>query len=260
MTWALQRQILYIGIFLLIIFSLGSLIFYPSFKTEPTCSDGVLNGDESGVDCGGSCVRACIFQANPVSILWSRSFMVVPGRYNAVAYLENQNKSLAIYNIKYSFRFADKDNVYIGKREGVATVPPGRSFAVFEPGIDLGSSVPVYTTFSFIESPIWLNVPEDRLSQIKLLTSNINIVNEDSKPHLSVDLKNNSLFSIPDLHVVAILYDLDRNAISASSTSIDTFMHDDLKTLDFTWPLPFTKKVVAKEIIPIYNIFNAEIK
>jgi hypothetical protein len=27
--------------------------------TAPTCSDGVMNGDEEGVDCGGSCPNAC---------------------------------------------------------------------------------------------------------------------------------------------------------------------------------------------------------
>ena len=25
----------------------------------PTCSDGVYNGDEGGVDCGGSCTKKC---------------------------------------------------------------------------------------------------------------------------------------------------------------------------------------------------------
>ncbi|HYD03414.1 MAG TPA: MopE-related protein, partial [Alphaproteobacteria bacterium] len=32
----------------------------------PTCSDGIMNGDESGVDCGGSCAATCI-SSNPPS-------------------------------------------------------------------------------------------------------------------------------------------------------------------------------------------------
>jgi hypothetical protein len=29
---------------------------------EPTCDDGILNGDETGVDCGGSCPNECLAQ------------------------------------------------------------------------------------------------------------------------------------------------------------------------------------------------------
>ncbi|HBT08660.1 MAG TPA: hypothetical protein DEB18_03530, partial [Leeuwenhoekiella sp.] len=31
---------------------------------EPTCSDGIMNGDETGVDCGGSCMP-CEMATNP---------------------------------------------------------------------------------------------------------------------------------------------------------------------------------------------------
>ena len=30
----------------------------------PTCTDGIMNGDETGVDCGGSCPNACLAQIN----------------------------------------------------------------------------------------------------------------------------------------------------------------------------------------------------
>ncbi|MCR9251421.1 MAG: T9SS type A sorting domain-containing protein [bacterium] len=30
-----------------------------SCQTEPTCSDGIQNGDETGIDCGGSCPNSC---------------------------------------------------------------------------------------------------------------------------------------------------------------------------------------------------------
>ena len=132
MTWALKRQISYIVILILFFGIFGFLIIYPSFNEVPTCADGRQNGNETGVDCGGSCLRACIFESDEVSVLWARSFLVVPERYNAVAYLENHNKSLAVNKIKYQFRFADKDNIYLGRRQGVAFIPPGRNFAIFE--------------------------------------------------------------------------------------------------------------------------------
>ena len=67
-----------------------------------------------------------------VSVIWTRAFKVISGRYNAVAYLENHNKNAAIYRIKYKFRFSDKDNIYIGKREGETFIPSSGKFAIFE--------------------------------------------------------------------------------------------------------------------------------
>jgi len=260
MTWALKRQILYI-LALVSFLSLVIFYFYRSYTYEiATCTDRLKNGIETGIDCGGDCPIACTFEADPVSVMWARSFPVVTGRYNAVAYLENKNQDLVLDKIRYSFRFADKDNVYLGRREGSTFVPPGRKFAVFERGIELNSSVPVYTTFEFTEVPVWITVPETKINQLQLFISEINLTNEAVSPFLSANLKNNSLFGIPDINVVAILYDENNNAVSASSTYIDELRGEETQTLSFTWPEPFATKVVTKEILPAYNILGVKIK
>ena len=259
MTWALKRQFFYIVILILFISVFGILILYPSFTKAPTCEDGRQNGTETGVDCGGSCARACIAELDDISVLWARSFRVIPGRYNAVAYIANHNKNSAVQKINYRFRFGDKNNVYIGKREGSTFIPPGGNFAIFEPAIDIGNSVPVYTTFEFTETPVWFQVPKDKLDQLKVLVSNIQL-SETSAPRLSATIKNSSLFTIPNLKVVAILYSADGNAVSSSSTSISSFAPLASAALNFTWLEPFSAPVVAKEIIPIYDFFSVKLE
>ncbi|OGI74552.1 hypothetical protein A3D42_02850 [Candidatus Nomurabacteria bacterium RIFCSPHIGHO2_02_FULL_41_18] len=260
MTWALRRQIFYVGILLLFFSVFGFMIIYPSLNKAPTCSDGKQNGDETGVDCGGSCLRACLFEADSVSVLWSRSFEVVPGRYNAVAYLENYNKNFAIEKIKYSFRFADENNVYLGRRQGVAHIPPGRAFAIFERGVEFGNAVPVYTTFEFTEAPLWINVPDEILNQAKLVISETDLSGEETSPRLSATVRNLSLFTIPDIALTVILYGEDRNALSTSSTYLDELKKQESKIVNFTWPMPFGKKVIKKEILPVYNIFSVRLE
>jgi len=222
--------------------------------------DNKQNGNETGIDCGGSCALACLAQVDPVSILWARSFRVVPGRYNAVAYLENHNKNNVVNKINYRFRFADSNNVYIGKREGSTYVPPSGRFAVFEPGIDIGHSIPVYTTFEFTQVPQWTSVSQEKINQLKVLVSNINLVNEDTSPVLSATIKNNSLFTVNEIDVVAVLYDASGNAVSASRTFLDKLSGEESREINFTWPEPFSGKVIEKEIIPIYNINSAQLK
>ncbi|MFZ3015935.1 MAG: hypothetical protein WA101_03020 [Minisyncoccia bacterium] len=260
MTWAFRRQILYSAIFITLVLFFGFLIIYPRLNQAPTCTDNKQNGDETGIDCGGLCQKACIFEVDQISILWSRAFRVVPGRYNAVAYLENHNKNTAINKISYRFRFADKDNIYIGKREGEVYIPPSGKFAIFEPAIDIGNSIPVYTTFEFSETPVWIQVPQEKINQLKVLISDIKLENQDISPRLSAVIKNNSLFQIPEVNVIAILYDEAGNAVSASRTYLDVLNGEEIKEITFTWPEPIIGNIIAKEIIPIYNIFSVKLK
>ncbi|HNW71925.1 MAG TPA: hypothetical protein PKZ36_03215 [Candidatus Paceibacterota bacterium] len=260
MTWASKRQLLYSSIIIIIILFFCYLIVKPFINKEPTCTDGKQNGTETGVDCGGSCSRACTLEVDEISVLWSRVFKVVDGRYNAVAYLENHNPNTAIKKISYRFRFADKDNIYIGKREGETFIPPGGKIAVFEPAIDVGNSIPVYVSFEFTESPTWIQVSNDLINQLQISVSNIRLENENSSPKLFATIKNTSLFRIPEVSFVVILYDELGNAINASHTYLELMTKEEVKDISFTWPLPISDKVVEKEIIPMFDIFSAKLK
>jgi len=260
MTWALKRQIFYVTILILVISVFGFLIIYPKLNKPPTCFDGRQNGDETGIDSGGSCLKADPEKVNDVSILWSRAFQVIPGRYNAVAYIVNHNKNTAVEKVNYRFRFADKNNVYIGKREGSTFIPPGGNFVVFEPGIDIGNSIPVYSTFEFTQMPTWLQVPDTKINQLKVNISNIELKDVDTLPKLSAVIKNNSLFTITDVGVIAILYDANRNAISTSRTYLNKLLPLQGSDIHFTWPEPLPGVVVEQEIIPMYNIFSAKLE
>src|SRR6185295_8768478 len=103
MTWARERQIFYVGVLLAFFIFLAFFLTYPYFHQPATCFDLRQNGTETGIDCGGSCPFACAAQLDPISILWSRAFQVLPGRYNAVAYLENHNKNSAVVKVTYRF-------------------------------------------------------------------------------------------------------------------------------------------------------------
>src|SRR3989338_6729033 len=253
MTWAFKRQIFYIIILFLFFAVFGFLIISPSLSKAPTCADNKQNGNETGTDCGGSCARACVAQVDAVSTLWARAFKVVPGRYNAVAYLVNHNKNTAVKKVNYKFRFADKNNIYIGKREGSTFIPPSGRFAIFEPAIDVGNSIPVYTTFEFTKTPSWIQIYPEKIKQLEVLVSRINLINEDTSPVLSATIKNNSLFIIPEVDIVVILYDANHNAVSTSRTYLDSLKAEEERDITFTWPEPMSAEIVAKEIIPMYN-------
>ncbi|MEK7190283.1 MAG: hypothetical protein AAB661_00775 [Patescibacteria group bacterium] len=260
MTWAFKRQIFYVAVLLLFISVFVFLIIYPKLNKAPTCSDNKQNGTETGIDCGGLCARACLAKVDDISVLWSRAFKVIPGRYNAVAYLVNHNENTAVKKLNYRFRFADANNVYIGKREGSTFVPPGGAFAVFEPGIDIGNSIPVYVSFEFTQTPLWLQVSPEKVNQLKVFISDIRLTDEKTNPRLSAVIKNNSLFTIPNVNIIVILYDSSGNALSTSRTYLSQLNPLEISDINFTWPEPLSGTVVAKEIIPMYDIFSVKLQ
>ncbi len=259
MSWALRRQVLFFLIVTAVFCGIGYLIISPYYNKAPTCTDGKQNGTETGIDCGGSCLIACTIEVDQISILWSRAFRVVPGRYNAVAYLENKNENTVVNKIKYRFRFADKDNIYIGKREGETYIPPKGKFAVFAPAVDVGNSIPVYTTFEFEEVPTWIQVSKEKVNQLKIFVSDIKLENENTEPKLTATIKNGSLYRIPDISFVVILYDALGNAVSVSNTFLSVLQGEETNTISYTWREPFSTPVVSKEIIPIFNIFSVKL-
>lgn len=250
---------MYTGIFAAFLAAAGYLFISPYLNKEPTCTDGRMNGDETGVDCGGMCARVCSFEADKISVLWSRTFRVVSGRYNAVAYLENYNRGAAVRSIGYRFRFYDKDNLYIGKRDGQTFIPPGGKFVVFEAAVNLGSSVPVFTIFEFTEAPQWFAAPAERLRERRITVSNVNFVNQDTSPRLYATLRNNSLFSVSEVGAVVLLRDDKGNVVNVSRTYLEEMKGEEEKEIVFTWPEPMTENIVEKEIIPIYDIFSIKL-
>lgn len=162
--------------------------------------------------------------------------------------------------INYRFRFGDENNVYIGKRDGSTFIPPGGNFAIFEPAIGVGNSIPVYTTFEFTEAPQWLQVPPEKINQLKILVTDIELKNETTAPRLSATVLNPSLFTIKNLAVVTILYEAGGNAVSTSRTYLEKLSPLEARNITFTWPEPFEKPVVEKEIIPIFDVFSASLE
>lgn len=246
-SWSQRRKSIYLLIFAIFLFGFIILPVYLIFYEAPTCFDEKQNGDEKGIDCGGSCAILCRSQYLDPNIIWSRVIKVKPGTYNALAYIDNPNIDVGSDSISYVFKIKDKDGVLIYERKGETSIPPNKFFAIFESGISTGEKIPAKTTFQFTKEAIWKK-QENKEVGIHILKKAIS--QEDYSPRVDATLENTTLDPIFNIEVVVIAYGEDGNALGFSRTFIDKLNKSQSEDIVFTWPEPFNSNVVKIEIIP----------
>jgi hypothetical protein len=248
LSWSAKRKLLIIFILIIVISVPTSFYVYKKMQKPPSCSDGIQNQDERGVDCGGICLIACFYnvKATP-DIQWSRAYYVAEGAYNLVAYVQNPNIDYISRPAKYIFKVYDNKNVLIATREGTVGIPTSKVFPIFEPTLITRELVPKIVTFEFVEPVTWLEyfgnkpeleVVEQRLSRL------------DTSPKLDAKIVNRTLNTYKNVEVIAIIYDENGNGVLASRTFIDKIGDKEQVNVVFTWPESIDFKPSKIEVIP----------
>ncbi len=242
--WAFWRRLQYVtGVFFFWSI-IGVLVYYTYWYTAPTCFDERKNGEESGIDCGGACVRICAFSVIQPSELWVRAFKIRDGQYNAIAYVENRNINVGTAALEYTLALYDSQGLIV-ERKGTTILPPDGVYPVFEGRIDTGSRVPTQTVIALGEDSVWVPAESGR-EQFKVERRELK--SADTLPVLTSSLLNTSLEEATDVEVVATIFDAKGNALTASQTVVPYFPGRKTKDVVFTWPTPISKTLRTCEV------------
>ena len=75
--WAFWRRAQYIAGIVFVLLLIGTGIYFAYFYEAANCFDGTQNGDERGVDCGGSCADS---REQPAATEDARTIVTMPAR------------------------------------------------------------------------------------------------------------------------------------------------------------------------------------
>lgn len=242
--WAFWRRLQYGTAYGLIVllFIVGG--YYKYFHAPPSCFDGVQNGGEQGVDCGGPCTRICSFTVSAPVVLWSKSFLVTDGQYNAVAYVENRNPLAGTPAIKYTFRLLDSQGI-ITERSGTTELPANSTFPIFEGRIDTGTRIPTETVLVLEEAELWLPSNYNR-GQFRTVATELLGVN--ARPRLNATLENTEVTTVANIEVVAVIFDSFGTPLTASQTFINQLSGRSRSDIVFTWPRPIATTIRSCDV------------
>lgn len=215
------------------------LLVFLFYDDSANCFDGIVNGDESGIDCGGSCVRICPASVTAPSVVWSDSFKIADGQYNAVAYVENINAIAATKSLEYTFTLYSQGQL-VAERRGVAVLPPDSVYPIFEGRIITDGKEVTETRFTIEPVAVWqpatMGIEQFRVFDIRLRGA-------DTLPRLTARIENTAIQSAQNVEIVTTLFNEDNEPLTASQTFIEELQGRNNQEVVFTWPESIAKTV-----------------
>lgn len=226
---------MYLGLFALILVG-GFLIFNYIFAPAPSCFDGKQNQDEMGVDCGGLHCPACITETpKDVTVLWTRLFQVRAGTYEAAALVENPNITLGSRGIPYLIKFVDADGLVIATRRGETYALPQSRFLIYESGVVSALRKPTRVVLE-LQPFVWEAASKQELP-IRIIKGEQSFGLD--RPRYSISLKNESIDTVSNIDVAAVVLDAGGNALGVSASHVDAIGDSATQDVTFIWPFAF---------------------
>lgn len=241
MRWAAQRQLLYAGGFVVALMLACVGVWFLFFYHPATCSDGLVNQDELGVDCGGVCPTLC--EAPRVSALWSRAVPVARGVYHAAALVRNPEADAGTTLLPYAFQLFDDKNILIAERRGVMNINPGETVPLFEPNIITGERIPARTFVTF-GNAVWVRMNRTQ-DPVRITSREL----DQNTLTLTAHLENTTALPVRSIVVTAFLYDSSEVLVAASQTVVPSIPARGIQDIVYTWQEPFSREIVRTDIV-----------
>lgn len=247
-TWANRRKTLYAAIVVVILAAALGLPSFFFFYKAPSCFDGIQNGNEQGIDCGGSCTKLCQSAFLAPAVSWTRFKSVAPGLYNVAAYIVNPNQNAEATGTPYHMALYDAKGMLITDVYGQVTLPPRRDSLAFQGAVAVGSRLPARAFFEFTAAPNWF-IASDPLSAISI--GRRDYQENQNSSSLLVTLNNASAVSVGPVTVYVVLFDQNGDTLDFSKTIVDQVPANGSADAPFTWPESHHGAVVSIAVLPV---------
>lgn len=248
MQWAQRRRVSIAVSIVLILAALTALVWFVFIYTPASCSDGILNQDERGVDCEGVCAQMCVVPR--VDASWSRAVLSAEGVYHGVALVKNPEPGARGTGLSYTMSLYDTGNILVAERRGTFNLLPGETRVIFEPNIITRERTPVRALVK-IDGGSWAK-SELQSNPLRVLPGAVDTVRRE----LRATIENTTPAPIADIIANALLYDREGVLVTASETRVATLPGRGRQEVVFTWPLPFTREVATSDIVVRQRLSN----
>ncbi len=250
MSWASRRRFIIFSIVGIVSAGiLAALAFVVVYKA-PSCSDGVQNQGEAGIDCGGPCAYLCTDQLHAPVVLFTKTLSQGNGRVDVIASVQNTNMTAAAKQVPYTITLYGAHQILVKEVTGTVDLPPFSTVPVFVPNISSGNQQATTAFLTIAPSaPRWFTLSTD--SRVVPVVTNTTLDGASSTPRVDAILANASVTTLSSVPVIVIVHDTQGQVIAASETIVPTITAQGQATATFTWNTPFAGSPGTIEVVPV---------
>jgi hypothetical protein len=208
------KQFLYGLIVIVILAAIGAAAYKLSTRKEPTCLDGIQNQDETGVDCGGSCVACEVSKAE----LKTGEVLILPAgddRITLFTEVKNPERHGAFFEYQI-----DVFGSYGGvpkSVDGASFVSAGSRRYVVLPGVSIAPDDAKNATIT-MKSVKWDTEGKEGIILLEL--SGVQTVINGGQAVVVGNVVNKTGEIVKEAKLTVVLFGADDEVINASSATI----------------------------------------
>lgn len=246
---------LVIAIVFLVVFGLTGFGLRQITTPAPSCTDGVMNGEEEGIDCGlFACGTYCQPDLDPPQVVLTKLIQASENDYDFVAEIKNPHQQFGASEVEYELVLFNGNGNELSKEGGVFYILPGQTKYLILTHITTEKDV---TKIDFnIKSAIWQRI--DSLEGLNLIVRNQKYTNFDgsSGSFLNAVILNDSDFDFEMIEVDVLLFNSKEDIIGVNKSDIRTFLSRTERSFRVSWPFRINGHVERIEVKPSTNLFK----
>jgi|GEM_PF-2336139 len=249
----LLKQVLIAGVYLAFF---GALLWfgYRLIVPEPTCTDGIQNGAEDGVDCGvASCNVLC---ATPILSLSVASVDILNAGtgFDVLVRIENPNPFYGASRIEYTLTVTDASGATLVTRRGATYGNPAQPHYLLFPLAGIATR-PAKAEFTIDDASVqWGALTVQAKGDIQFGVRSEIFTPASTSLQYQASVLNKSKFNFDTVDVMVLVYNDKGVVVSANSTLQRTLVAGESRAFSMEWPFVVPGAVRAEALVTT-NVF-----
>lgn len=250
-----KRKQLIIGlVFLIILLIIAGVIYLIVKPGLPSCSDGIQNQGEAGVDCGGPC-SSCPWQLQKdLEVISAEAIKTQNNYVDLVAKVRNPNRSFGAKTLVYAFNLYDSQDRMIISKDGSSYILPQETRQIIEQRVLVDSTIS-RVEFKLI-SVDWKELVD--YQEPELLIRYPDFQQSENLSQLNTTVENRSNYDFDTIDVWAVLLDKNFSILGVGKIQLKTILSNENRYFEIKWFFPLRDKVEDVDVIAKTNVFLDE--
>jgi hypothetical protein len=253
----MTKQIIIALIFFLILSGFGFLI-YSFIKPAPSCTDGIRNQGEEGIDCGGVCDPCELVHTKEIDVLWVKVISGQGNFYDLAAKIKNPNQNYGSGQVPYQFELYDSQDNLIAKYSGITYILPNQTKYLLKIKAESNRLVKqVKLSFGQIE---WEKLGDYQPPQLGIQQKEYRLLGNE-EPGFSqarAVLINKTNFDFDKVDIDILLFDSSNRLLAINTNEIRTLLAGQERDFFSVWFNQIYGQVAFVEIEAETNIFDPD--